>query len=255
MSASAADAHAGAAPASIVQVFDGPAETGATFQRLAELIYQDPDPCAVQLALVNAARDLIDGCDHATVMVANRGRFDTVAATDEIGARVDCLERATGTGPCLDAILSEAVQIDPDITTCSQWPELAARVVAETPVRGVLAFRLLADERKVGALNIFSDTPGALTAQSADQGSVLAAFTSVALMMLSAREQATTMRRGLDSNREIGKAIGLLMAAHRFTEDEAFELLRTTSQNLNLKISAVARKVIDGQQAQYPQTR
>ena len=69
-------------------------------------------------------------------------------------------------------------------------------------------------------------------------------------MTLSARNQAATMSRGLESNREIGKAIGLLMAAHRFDEDQAFDLLRTTSQNLNMKISLVARRIVDGQQMQ-----
>ncbi len=227
------------------------ADPGVVFQRLAHLIYQDTDPKSVHQALVVAARELIDGCDHATLMVATHGRFDTVAATDETAALIDSYERELGTGPCLDAILDEAFQLDANLEDGSQWPELAARVLSTTPVRGMLGYRLMADERKVGALNVFSDTPGALDERSANQGAVVAAFASVSLMMLSAKDQADTMRLGLDSNREIGKAIGLLMAAHRFTEDEAFALLRKTSQNLNIKISAVARKIIEGQQVQY----
>lgn len=227
-------------------------EPGKVFRRLAELIYADNDPTAIHQALANAAVQLIDGCDHASIMVASNGRFRTVAATDEIAAHVDMLEREVGSGPCVDAIVEEGFQVDSNIEVESQWPDLAKRLLVETPVRGMIGYRILADNRKVGALNVFSDSADALSEQSADQGAVVASFASVSFMMLSAKDQAETMSRGLDSNREIGKAIGLLMAAHRFTEDEAFDLLRTTSQNLNMKISAVARKVVEGQQAQYP---
>jgi hypothetical protein len=118
-------------------------------------------------------------------------------------------------------------------------------------VRSAIGYRLLLDGGKVGALNIFADEPGCLTERSADQGAVLASFASVALMALRAREEAATLRLGLQSNREIGKAVGLLMAAHRVDAQEAFELLRRTSQDLNMKLTHVAEQVVRGQESQY----
>jgi AmiR/NasT family two-component response regulator len=50
---------------------------------------------------------------------------------------------------------------------------------------------------------------------------------------------------GLLSNREIGKAVGMLMLLHNMTEDEAFDLLRRYSQSLNIKLADVARQVIE----------
>ena len=114
----------------------------------------------------------------------------------------------------------------------------------------MLGFRLLIDGRKAGALNMFSDDPGALDASSADQGAVIAAFASVALMTLSARREVQELRAGLASNREIGKAVGLLMAAHRVTADEAFAILRKTSQDLNIKLASVAELVVQGRDDQ-----
>jgi hypothetical protein len=123
--------------------------------------------------------------------------------------------------------------------------------VAETPVRSAIGYRLLLDGDKVGALNLFSDTPGGLTSKSADVGAVIASFASVALMAIRAREEAATLRQGLQSNREIGKAVGLLMAAHHISGQEAFELLRNTSQELNMKLTKVASQVIEGQESQF----
>ena len=122
-------------------------------------------------------------------------------------------------------------------------------------MRSAIGYRLLLEDEKVGALNLFADEPGALSSRAADQGAVLAAFASVALMALRAREAAATLRLGLQSNREIGKAVGLLMAAHRVGADEAFGLLRRTSQELNMKLAHVAEQVVQGQESQLGQRR
>ncbi|MSX05542.1 MAG: ANTAR domain-containing protein, partial [Actinobacteria bacterium] len=49
---------------------------------------------------------------------------------------------------------------------------------------------------------------------------------------------------GLESNREIGKAIGLIMALHKVSDEEAFALLRKSSQDLNVKIADLASTVV-----------
>ena len=106
-------------------------------------------------------------------------------------------------------------------------------------------FRLRAGEQKTGALNLFSDTAGGLTAEAVDQGIVLAAFITVALVASHERKAAETLKAGLQSNREIGKAMGLMMAFHKITDDEAFEMLRKASQDMNIKLSEVARQVVE----------
>ena len=56
--------------------------------------------------------------------------------------------------------------------------------------------------------------------------------------------QARTLREGLDSNREIGKAVGLMMAFHKVGDDDAFDILRKASQDMNLKISEIAGQIV-----------
>ncbi len=105
-------------------------------------------------------------------------------------------------------------------------------------------FRLRQDGQQVGALNVFSDTAGALTEHSLDQAIMLTAFASVTLAALERGEEATTLRRGLESNREIGKAVGLLMAMHDIDDDRAFEMLAKVSQEMNVKVAEVAAQVV-----------
>ncbi len=221
-------------------------QTSATFEALARLVYSGGDTDAVLQHVCDAAVLLIPGCDHATVAMLLKGQFTTVAASDEIARHVDGLEREVGDGPCVDAIIDEAYQADADISVDCQWPALAARVLAETPVRGMVGYRLLIEGRKSGALNVFSDTAGALGHESADAGAVLASFASMALTAAAHHERAEQLQQGLASNREIGKAIGLLMAAHDIDADEAFALLRATSSRLNVKLAQVAAGVVQG---------
>ena len=221
------------------------ADPGTVFTALAEIIYQGSDPSDVYAAICIAATLIVSGCDHASLLVRRGGRYVTVGASDRIAQRIDDLERTTGDGPCIDAIEDETPQIDTDLTTPSLWPKLAARLVAETPVRGAMGFRLLVDHQATGALNLFSDTPKAFDQESAGQATVLASFASVAINAIGQGENAATLRKGLLSNREIGKAVGMLMLLNNVAEGEAFDVLRRYSQDLNIKLADVARSVID----------
>jgi AmiR/NasT family two-component response regulator len=102
----------------------------------------------------------------------------------------------------------------------------------------------LVNNRKVGALNLFSDTPDRFDTAATERAIVLAAFASVALNAATSDENVETLRRGLQSNREIGKAVGMLMLLKDVTHDEAFKMLRRVSQEMNIKVAEVARAVV-----------
>lgn len=47
------------------------------------------------------------------------------------------------------------------------------------------------------------------------------------------------------TNRKIGMAMGILMARQVLSEDQAFALLRQTSQYLNVKLRALAAVIVE----------
>ena len=187
---------------------------------------------------------MIPGADHACISTLDdRRNLHTQASTDDIAALMDKLESEADEGPCLDSIVEDSVQHDPDITDGTKWPRLAELTLSRTPVRGMLGFQLMDGLGSRAAFNIFSDTPGALTQESVNVGAVLAAFASVALAAAERQATAENLRKGLESNREIGKAIGLLMAAHKVSDEEAFQILRSASSRTNTKLAALADKI------------
>jgi hypothetical protein len=117
------------------------------------------------------------------------------------------------------------VFVDADLTRLA-WPACTPGSGRDAR-RGMAGVRLIDDQRKTGALNLFSDTPGALTATSVDQAIMLVSFVSVALLAAREKRNADTLRAGLTSNREIGQAIGLMMAFHHVDDETAFSIPAT----------------------------
>jgi AmiR/NasT family two-component response regulator len=56
--------------------------------------------------------------------------------------------------------------------------------------------------------------------------------------------EAAHLRRALDHSRDIGAAVGVLMAMRMVPREEAFELLRRASQDQNRKLHELALDVL-----------
>jgi transcriptional regulator with GAF, ATPase, and Fis domain len=196
--------------------------------------------------IVEFALSVIDGCDHAGIGVLTKDGFKTAAASDDIVRLVDDLQNDTGEGPCLEASTDQVWKIDNDLTHATQWPQLAAVVLERTPVRCALAFPLVYQGLRSGALNLFGDRPGAFDADAMDSAAILAAFASVAVTAAEERQRSEELREGLESNREIGVAIGMLMATHNITSEAAFQILSNASQRLNRKLRDIAAGIVRG---------
>jgi transcriptional regulator with GAF, ATPase, and Fis domain len=221
-----------------------PVDLPGVFTSLAEIARGASTPKDMYAAICVAATMTIPGCDHASLMIRHNGVFSTAAVSDDIARQIDRLELALGSGPCLDAIEERTAQIETNLTANSKWPALTSRVLAHTPVRGALSVQLPVDRARIGALNLFSDTPGAFDEQSMERALVLGAFATVSTTAAAQGEDAASLRRGLASSREIGKAIGMLMVLNDVSDDDAFGLLRRTSQTTNVKLADIAADVV-----------
>jgi hypothetical protein len=227
-------------------------DPATVFTSLADIVTEGLTPKEMYAAICVAATLMVPGCDHASLMISRDGACSTAAVSDPVAHKIDKLELALGSGPCLDAFDEQTAQIASDLTTGGRWPVFAARVVAETQVRGAMSVRMPVDRAKVGALNLFSDTPNAFDTKSVERAIVLAAFATVATNAAAHGEDAAGLRRGLASNRAIGKAIGMLMVLNDVSEDDAFDILRRTSQDTNVRVADIAVEFIRSRLAQQP---
>ncbi len=102
-----------------------------------------------------------------------------------------------------------------------------------------------AGESPVAALNVFASDPAALDEAAQDLGGILAAHAALAARTVGERirleDLSGQLERALMSRDVIGQAKGILMERLKTTPEDAFELLRRSSQLLNIKLREVAR--------------
>jgi GAF domain-containing protein len=219
-------------------------ELAVQFAAVARALEAQPTVEATLQRVVDVARMIVPGCHHAGVTLVRRGRPETPAATDEVSAEVDRVQYEAGEGPCLSAIAEEAPVRTDDLAAEDRWPRFSRPAVERTGVRSVLAYRLFTDEDTFGALNLYSREPASFDDDALAIGTTLAAHAALALSRAREREQIAGLEQAVASNRSIGMAIGILMAINRVSQEEAFDLLRVTSQRTNRKLREIADDVV-----------
>ena len=118
---------------------------------------------------------------------------------------------------------------------------------AELGVRSVLSqrLRLSGDAGVIAGLNIYSHAADAFDEHARAIGLVLATHGGLLMNTMLANDRARNLKRALESNREIGVAIGVLMHEHRLSQAQAFDVLRAASQDSNRKLADIALEVVD----------
>lgn len=225
-------------------VTDTSRELAVQFAAVARALESEPTVEATLQRVVSVARTIVPGCHHAGVTVIRRGRPETPAATDHVSAEVDKVQYESGQGPCLSAILESDTFLTGDLAAEERWPKFSRPAAERTGVRSVLAYRLFTAEDTMGALNLYSREVDAFGEDSVAVGSILAAHAALAFSRARERETITGLEQAVASNRQIGTAIGILMAIRKITQDEAFALLKAASQGTNRKLRTIAEEVV-----------
>ncbi len=116
----------------------------------------------------------------------------------------------------------------------------------------MLATTLLPDrkaELPPGAINLYGRRTGAFGDEAVNHALVLSSHASLALAGSAAHTAAAlrerNLRRAIDSRDVIGQAKGILMHRRGVSADEAFDILRRTSQDLNVKLAELAQTLTE----------
>lgn len=193
--------------------------------------------------IVRHAVGLVQGCESAGIMILQGGRVHTLAATDDVVLTSDRIQGEVGQGPCFDAVRTgaESYRIENLNDHAERWPRYAPRA-RELGIGSMLGFKLFTEEQNLGALDLYSSRPGALTEHSERIGWLLASHAAVAFA--NARADAD-LHVAISSRQDIGMAVGILMERHKLSADQAFAVLSRASQRRNLKLREIARRVVD----------
>jgi diguanylate cyclase (GGDEF)-like protein len=109
-----------------------------------------------------------------------------IAASSESALRYEMLQTELGEGPCLAAYQTgEAVAV-PDLRREARFPRFSPRAL-EVGLAAVFTFPLRHDGRRLGALDLYRDTPGKLSAKFLTMAQTLADVAAAYLLNAQAR--------------------------------------------------------------------
>ncbi|MDP9226382.1 MAG: GAF and ANTAR domain-containing protein [Actinomycetota bacterium] len=191
----------------------------------------------------------IEGADDCGISLVTNGHIETIAATSEVGHRIDALQLETGQGPCLSSIEKQATFHIPDLSKDQTWPRFSERAAQVIGVSSLLGFVLKVGEGSLGAMNVMSRQTDVFDDAAIAAGAVFAAQAGVALANALTHRQnqrkVGQLEEGIRTRQVIGEAVGIVMATQRVPSEKAFEILKTISQNTNVKLRVVAAGLVE----------
>ena len=221
------------------------------------------------LQLLLATEDITDFLDELATLTTKvlpgelscgitmrRGRgVATIASSDTRASQVDEIQYSHNEGPCLHSLATGKVIVVDDLASDDRWggyqmPALGHGVRSSLPLH--------TDSHVIGALNIYATQPRTfgppeqlVTGRVADEAS---RALTLAARIAERTEMSEHLQSALTSRAVIDQALGIIMGQDRCTADEAFEVLRTASQNRNVKLRDIAAEMITEVSGQPPAT-
>jgi transcriptional regulator with GAF, ATPase, and Fis domain len=197
---------------------------------------------------VDIVRQAAEAIPHAAAagltLIRGSDQPQTLAATSDLVDQVDAIQYETGEGPCLEAIEDNDITTSNDLARDVRWPKFCARAVDETPVRSMFGVRIFLGDQDRGALNIYATEVNAFGELDVGIGAIFSTLASLALKNALEQQKAEHLTTALESSRQIGMAMGILMSSKLLTPEQAFDQLRTASQHLHKRVREVAEDVM-----------
>ncbi|WP_345436949.1 GAF and ANTAR domain-containing protein [Actinoallomurus vinaceus] len=160
-------------------------------------------------------------------------------------SEIQCTRRD---GPIFDVARSEAPVFCGDTLVETRWPGFTAIALQ----RGVRCFATTVHRTGpiLMTLTMYGVVPGALDRRELGLGALLAAQGGAAVSNTrhyeDAHREAVQLRQAVEARAVVDQAKGVLMHAMGCDADTAFNELKRISQNRHVKLTALARRIVEG---------
>lgn len=192
-------------------------------------------------SVVSGAVALVSGARWAGISFIEGRQVVPRVPSDPIVEKLDRLQSDLDDGPCLDALREHRTVHIEDMATDQRWPRFS-RTALEHGVQSLLYFQLFVTGNNIGALNLYATEPGVFDEETFNVGRIVAQHASVALAAVASEAE---FQLALGSRDVIGQAKGILMERFAITGLQAFSLLTRLSQEQDIKLAEVSRRLVN----------
>ena len=225
-----------------------------TMVQLADSLVADFDVVDLLTVLVDRSVEVLDVSAAGLMLSGPDGDARVVASSSDAMRVLELFELPAAEGPCFDCLRSGEPVMDGDLgASIDRWPRFAAHATA-AGFRSASALPMRLRGRILGALNLFRDEPGPMSADDVVIAQAFADIATIAILQHRAATEARTLNENLtyalNSRIVIEQAKGVLAERSGVGMPEAFERLRRHARRDNLRLADLARAVIDGSVAE-----
>ena len=186
----------------------------------------------------------------AAIVLQSIAGLDRVVAAEGVATAVEELQFELGEGPGVDALKQDGPVLRSDLRSAAgRWPMFAPAARA-AGVEAAFAFPLQVGGIRLGVLDLYRDTPGALIDGILSEALAHAEAATAVLLHLQALSHPSgglhPQLTGFTADRaEIHQATGMISAQAEVSLVEALLLLRARSYSTDRTMLDVSRDVLD----------
>jgi GAF domain-containing protein len=194
-----------------------------------------PDVDGAGVVLIDSASDV--------------SRARTWSTTAEFVRDIDAVQyEDLNEGPCITCMQSGRPVVSGSLGSDNRWLHFGGRV-ARMGVHSALSLPLVVGNEVIGAINSYAHRRDAFGEHAVQLGSQFAGPAAVSVfnaqLLARAQERTAHLQRALASRAVIDQAIGIMRSRSGGSAQEAFDRLVRMSQNENMKLHAVAERLVE----------
>lgn len=191
--------------------------------------------------ITQAAVEVLPQVELASITVKHAGgQLQTYAPTDPVLLDLDAAQYELQEGPCYEAAVDTVHVFAPHLAEDPRFPRYAPVAVA-AGIEAQAGLRLFDAGGSQGALNLYAPRAGAFT----DIDAVAELFAHQSAMAIAYAREITQLREAVATRQLIGQAVGVAMERFELDEARAFGFLARLSQDNNVKLREVARRLLE----------
>ncbi|GAB3211025.1 ANTAR domain-containing response regulator [Marinactinospora thermotolerans] len=225
---------------------NGVGDTTAFARRLVTLAEEVGTSGSVEEAaqrVVDALVGSLSLCDHAFLSARTGKNSSPVTAySDDVAKQLGDSQVFLGSAPRLHVTLADPGSYSLTDHSDDSWNGFLERAAALN-IRSLYAARLASAERRIGLITMYSTSLESFDRH--EPGLITVAIDHIAIE-LQHRIEVANLNRALSTRSLIGTALGILMERHGISEPEAWKLLSKTSQELNIRLVDICRRLVNG---------
>jgi GAF domain-containing protein len=221
-----------------------------SFVTLADTLVDDYDVIDFLETLAERAIEILDVSAAGIMLADAEGRLRHAACSSEQMRLAELFELQLEQGPCFDAYRRRkyVASASPE-DALTRWPAFMPHAV-ENGFVSVFAVPLRLRTQVIGALNLFSTSPGALGAADVGVAQAMADIATIGILQARALDDARAvtaqLEGALESRIAIEQAKGIIAERKGISVDAAFALLRGYVRRNQLRLHDTAQGIIHG---------